>query len=153
MKISPRKRGGRDSVVGIAIRYGLDGPGFKPRWGQLFHQPFRSALKPTQFLIQRKPDLFHGDKAAGSWINYPPPSNIVVNERVEPYFHSTSGLSCYDTEQILPFFILFTTWTISTLPNTLGVTEWVISRFSVKYALRPKNIQHSTQRHGMFSVR
>jgi hypothetical protein len=24
---------GRDSVVGIATRYGLDGPGIEPRWG------------------------------------------------------------------------------------------------------------------------
>jgi hypothetical protein len=26
----------RDSVVGIATRYGLDGPGIEPQWGEIF---------------------------------------------------------------------------------------------------------------------
>jgi hypothetical protein len=26
----------RDSVVGIAIRYGLEGPGIESRWGEIF---------------------------------------------------------------------------------------------------------------------
>jgi hypothetical protein len=30
---------GRDSVVGIATRYGLDGPGIDSRWGQDFQNP------------------------------------------------------------------------------------------------------------------
>jgi hypothetical protein len=29
--------GSRDSVVGIATRYGLEGPGIKSRWGEIFH--------------------------------------------------------------------------------------------------------------------
>jgi hypothetical protein len=32
---------GRDSVVGIATRYGLDGPGIESRWGRDFSQPSR----------------------------------------------------------------------------------------------------------------
>jgi hypothetical protein len=40
--------GGRESVVGIATRYGLDGPSMESRWGQDFSQPFRPALGPTQ---------------------------------------------------------------------------------------------------------
>jgi hypothetical protein len=27
----------RDSVVGIATRYGLEGPGIEPQWGEIFH--------------------------------------------------------------------------------------------------------------------
>jgi len=27
---------GRDSVVGIATRYGLDGPGIETQWGRVF---------------------------------------------------------------------------------------------------------------------
>jgi hypothetical protein len=42
----------RDSVVGIATWYGLDGPGIETRWGRDFPHPFRPALKPTQPPIQ-----------------------------------------------------------------------------------------------------
>jgi hypothetical protein len=51
---------GRDSVVGIATRYGLDGPGIKSRWGRDFSQPSRPALGHTQPPIQWVPGLFPG---------------------------------------------------------------------------------------------
>ena len=38
---------GRDSSVGIASRYGLDGPGTESRWGRDFQHPSRPALVPT----------------------------------------------------------------------------------------------------------
>jgi hypothetical protein len=43
---------GRDSVVGIAIRYELDGPGIESRRGRDFQQPSRPALGPTQPPVQ-----------------------------------------------------------------------------------------------------
>jgi hypothetical protein len=58
---------GRDSVVGTATRYGLDGPGIESRCGRDFPQPSRPALGPTQPLIQLVPSLFPGGKAAGAW--------------------------------------------------------------------------------------
>jgi hypothetical protein len=39
---------GRDTSVGIAIRYGLDGPRIDSRWRRDFPHPSRSALGPTQ---------------------------------------------------------------------------------------------------------
>jgi hypothetical protein len=39
---------GRDSVVGIATRYGLEGPGIESRWGRDFPHLSRPALGPTQ---------------------------------------------------------------------------------------------------------
>ena len=33
---------GRDNVVGIAARYGLDGPGIQPRWGRDFSLPVQT---------------------------------------------------------------------------------------------------------------
>jgi hypothetical protein len=39
---------GRDSSVGIATRYGLDGPGIESRWGRDFPHPPRPAPGPTQ---------------------------------------------------------------------------------------------------------
>ena len=41
------KKVGRDSSVGIATRYGLDGPGIESRWGRDFPHPSRPALGPT----------------------------------------------------------------------------------------------------------
>jgi hypothetical protein len=56
---------GRDSLVGIASRYGLDGPGIESRWGRDFQNPSIPALGPTQ-PIQCVPSLSRG-KAAGAW--------------------------------------------------------------------------------------
>ena len=44
--------GGRDSSVGIATRYGLDGPGIESRWGRDFPHPSRPILGPTQPPVQ-----------------------------------------------------------------------------------------------------
>ena len=59
--------GGRDSVVGIATRYGLDGPGIESRWGRDFSHTSRPALGPTQPPIQWVPGIFPWGKAAGAW--------------------------------------------------------------------------------------
>ena len=40
-------RVGRDSSVGIATRYGLEGPGIESWWGRDFLHPSRPALGPT----------------------------------------------------------------------------------------------------------
>ena len=58
--------GGRDSSVGIATRYGLEGPGIESQWGRDFLQLFRPALGPTQAPIQWVRGLFPGGKAAGA---------------------------------------------------------------------------------------
>jgi hypothetical protein len=58
---------GRDSSVGIATRYGQDGPGIESRWGRDFPQPSRPVLGLNQPPIQWVPGLFPGGKAAGEW--------------------------------------------------------------------------------------
>jgi len=51
----------RVSSVGIAIRYGLDGPGIQSRCGgRDFPHPFRPALGSTQPPIQWVPGLSRG---------------------------------------------------------------------------------------------
>jgi hypothetical protein len=51
----------RDSVVGVATRYGLDGPGIE------FSHPSRPVLGRTQTPVQWVPSLFPGGKATGAW--------------------------------------------------------------------------------------
>jgi hypothetical protein len=57
----------RHSSVGIATRYGLDGPGNEYLWGRDFPHLSRLGLGPTRPPIQWVPGLFPGGKAAGAW--------------------------------------------------------------------------------------
>ena len=58
---------GRDSSVGIATRYAVDGPGIEsPRGGRDFMHPSRLALGPTQPPLQWVQGLSRG-KAALAW--------------------------------------------------------------------------------------
>jgi hypothetical protein len=51
---------GRDSSVGIANRYELDGPGIESRWGRDFQHPSRPDMGPTQPPIQWVPGHSRG---------------------------------------------------------------------------------------------
>jgi hypothetical protein len=52
----------RDSVVGTATRYGLEGPGIESRWGRDFPHLSRPAPAPTQRPVRRVPGLSLGGK-------------------------------------------------------------------------------------------
>ena len=52
---------GRDSSVGIATRYGLDGPVIESRWGARFSAPVQTGLLYNGYRV------FPGGKAAGAW--------------------------------------------------------------------------------------
>ena len=64
---------GRDSSVGIATRYGLDGPGIESRWGgEIFRtRPDRSWGPPS--LLYNGYRVLPGGKAAGAWCWPPTP--------------------------------------------------------------------------------
>jgi len=50
----------RDSSVGIATRYGLDGQGIESWWEVRFSAPVQTGPRPTQPPIQWVPDLSLG---------------------------------------------------------------------------------------------
>ena len=77
-----KNRRGRDGSVGIATRYGLDGPLVESRCGRVFPHPSRPNLRPNQPPTQWVPGLSRG-KAAGAWRGE-------VKERVELYLYSPS---------------------------------------------------------------
>jgi len=57
---------GRDSAVGIATRYGLDGPGIGWWWGRDFPLPSRPAWGPPNLLYNGYL-VFPEGKAAWAW--------------------------------------------------------------------------------------
>ena len=63
-KIS-KLRKGRDSSLGKATRYGLDGPGIETRWRRDIPHPSRLALGPTQPTIQWVTGLSWGYSGRG----------------------------------------------------------------------------------------
>ena len=58
---------GRDSSVGIATRYAMDGPGIESRCRRDFPHPSRPVLWPTLPPIQWVLGL-PGGKAVGAWL-------------------------------------------------------------------------------------
>ena len=74
----------RDSSVGIATRYGLDGPGIECWWERNFSHQSRPALGPTQPLVQWVLVSFpEGVKRPGRGVNHPPTCSSEVKERVQ----------------------------------------------------------------------
>ena len=83
---------GRDSSVGIATRYGLDGPGIEYRWrGDISiirpHRPYG----PPSLLYNGYRCLSPGGKRPGLGFDHPPPSSAEINEIAQLYLYSPSG--------------------------------------------------------------
>ena len=78
-----------DSAVGIATRYGLDGPGIESRCGgEIF------LTRPDRPWVPSS--LLHNGyrvKRPGRVVDYPPPSSAEVKGRVELYLYSFFGPS------------------------------------------------------------
>ena len=84
---------GRDSVVVIATRYGLDGPGIESRWGARFSALVQTGPGAHAASYTMGTGSFPGVKQPGRSLDHPPPSSAEVKERVELYLYSPSGPS------------------------------------------------------------
>jgi len=78
---------GRDSSVGIATCYWLDGPGIEPRWGATFSAPFQTGPGAHPASCR----MGTGVKRLEIGVDHPPPSNAEVKERVELYLYLPCG--------------------------------------------------------------
>ena len=86
---------GRDSSVGIATRYGLDGPEIGSRWGGgeiLRTRPDRPWGSPS-LLYNWFRVSFPRVKRSGHDAEHPRPFSAEIKERVELYLYSPSGPS------------------------------------------------------------
>ena len=78
---------GRDSSVGIATRYGLDGPGIESRWGGArFSVPVETGPGAHPASYTMGTGSLPGVKRPWRGVDHPPPSSAKVKERVELYF-------------------------------------------------------------------
>ena len=59
---------GRDSSVGIATRYGLDGQGIESQWGVRFSAPLPDRPWGPHSFLYNGCRVFPGGKAAGAWL-------------------------------------------------------------------------------------
>ena len=84
---------GRNSSVGIATRYGLDGPGIESRWGARFSAPVQTGPGAHPASYTMGTGSFLGVKRPGRGVDHPPPSSAKVEGRVELYIYSPSGSS------------------------------------------------------------
>ena len=84
---------GRDSAVGIATRYGLDGSGIESRWRRDFSAPVQtgSGAYPASYIMAT--GYFPGVKRPGCGVDHPSRSSAEVEGRVELYICSPSGPS------------------------------------------------------------
>jgi hypothetical protein len=70
-------------VIGIATRYGLEGPGIESRWGRDFPHLSRPAPRPTQLPVQWVPGLSWGKGGMGVV--------LTTHPHLEPRYTERSG--------------------------------------------------------------
>jgi hypothetical protein len=88
-------------VVGIATRYGLDGPGIESSWSRDFPHLSRQALGSIKPSIQWVPGLSQS-KRPGRGVEHPPPPSAEVKESVQLCLYSLSGHSWRVIGRALP---------------------------------------------------
>jgi len=81
---------GQVSSVGIATRYGLDGPGIESLWGARFSAPVQTGPGAYPASYTMGTGSLPRVKRPGRGVDHPPLSSAEVKERVEMYLYSVS---------------------------------------------------------------
>ena len=84
---------GRDRSVGIATRYGLDGPGIESQWEARYSTPVQTGPGAHPASHTTGTGSYLGVKRSGRGVDHPPPSTAEVKEKVEVYLYSPYGPS------------------------------------------------------------
>ena len=123
---------GHHKAVGIATRYGLDGPRIEPSWGgrARFSTP---ALEPTQLLAKWITGVFSGVKRPGRGFNHPLSSMVEVKERTDLCLYSHSVLSSRSG-------VNFTSILPQLIGTNLGIFITVVTEERSKSLLRVSKI-------------
>ena len=131
---------GRDSSVGIATRYVLDGPWIESRWGARFSAPVQTRPWCPPSLLYNGYRVFPGGKAAGVWSWSPTPSSTEVEGRVELYICSPSGHSWPVIGWTLPLPLPLSVLMNSTCTpsNTIRINNTTVTLTLAKYLCRPQ---------------
>jgi hypothetical protein len=84
----------RDSSVGIANRYRLDGPGIESLWWRDFPLPAPFQTRPGAHPVfcTMGTESFPRAKQPGHGVDHPPSPTAEVKERVQLYFYFPLGL-------------------------------------------------------------
>ena len=113
---------GRDSWVGIATCYGLDGPGIESRWEARFSASFQTDPVAHPASCTMGTGSFLGSKAAGAWC-WPPTRHLSaeVEGGVELYLYSPSGPSWPVIGRTLPLSLPLPLLYIATCFDSYGI--------------------------------
>ena len=114
---------GLDSSVGIATRYGLDGPGNRIPVGARFFARVETCpgAHPSSYTMGT--ESFLGVKRPGRGVDHPPLYSSEVKERVVLYLYSSSGLSWPVLGWTLPLPLPKTSLSSSTPFNTVHFSD------------------------------
>ena len=88
LRITQLNTVGRDSSVGVATAYGLDGPRIESRWGRDFPHQSRPSLRPTQPPVQWVPGLSPGVRC-GRGVTLTPHPLLMPRSKIEYSYTST----------------------------------------------------------------
>jgi hypothetical protein len=98
---------GRDSSVGTATRYGMDGPGIESRWGARFSALVQTDPGAHSASCTMGTGSFPGVKRPGRGADHPPPSMCRGREWVELYLYFPSVPSWPVIGRTLPLTLLY----------------------------------------------
>ena len=107
----------RDSSVGIATHYGLDGPRIEFLWETILTAPVQTGPVDHPASYTTGTGSLPGVKRPGRCVDHAPPSNAEVKERIKLYLYCAfiDFMACYGLK--FTFTFIFTFKHLCTLPT------------------------------------